>query len=966
MVRRTRLTDLMASEPRANWLIEAGAGYGKSALVNELRGVLPGPLVLVRRTVDRQDLAALSGELTEAARRVRVPELSAILAEDNSPERVATALVAAGCSVAVDDVHEWDDRVGTFLLAVAAAMESSGSTMLLVGRGLPNPLATIRDDPSWGFIGTSDLALQVDEVAEVLRSQGSDDSEVATSVHRLTSGWPVAVAAVCARLRSNPQAVTVELTRFDGLIDGLVHGYFDDVNDEDLAASQTLALLPFFDDQIAEIVGSDGLIDRLAAAGAPVTRQADGWTELPEQFRASLLRMPRAARTTSFDPRIMNHFVHRGEIQAAITSCLAVGDGHSAAEIIGGASYAQESQLDPVALNAAMTTIGEIAHQVPRSLLVQAQVNVSHGAFDEGLRCIERAEAAVDAAGQDVDDPVHQEILLELGVWRHFSGRQSEARELMERCQVALSNPPANPTRDFEANHARLLDLQGLLSMHNETKESLDEARLSMTEALAIWRRLQEPRAAAATALRLVSDVLTDLGRRHEAIALLDNLPSVGPMTLVNQARIQLQRARVLPYLGRGAEVDEVLAESRRIANLVGQDWLLAMAASHEAVAASFVYDRERVEALCDELDAHPERFVTGADEGHAWCLVADALTRCGSYERAATVLQKAQGCEGVHRPTSDFSRAALEAHAGDPSKAARMLDELAAQSAIPERRWVIALLQGLCALRNGDRDGTDKYLQASFDEATALGQRALPLIAERRIVDQLQNAEQPQPVSPLAETIEVSLFNEFAVSVNGQPVNLPGGQVSDLVKLLVLSNGRLVVEQVIDQLWPDVDLSRGRPRLRNVHKRLRKVADQLVVRSGEVLVLGSQVNSDYARAVAAAEESAHGQASLSAVTEAVRLNSRTLLSDDLYADWAEEARTAQRIRLVKLLDRQADLAERAGDIDLAVAALETAHEADGTSEARVRHACSLLASAGREGAADALAGRHLGGAELG
>lgn len=965
MVRRTRVIDVIAHGLLRNWLIEAGAGYGKSVLVNALRSAMPDPLLLVRQAGVQNNLSAFFNELAEAARRAGIAGLSEELsgAEDSIP-RVAQALMKSRCSLALDDVHGWDDPVGIAIGKLSRELDAApNSVVLLVGRGLPDSLVTARTDPAWGILGPEQLGLTANEVAEMLQAEAIHDPTIASSLHRVSGGWPLAVAAFCSRLRSDPTSAPAELARYDVLTDRLMHGYLDEVSDADLTAGRTLATLPFFDDRVAELVGSAGLLTRLAAAGVPLTRQADGWTELSEQFRASLIRSPRATPTPAIDPAITDYFVARGEIQAAITACLAVGDNPAAATIIANVNYTQESQLDLTTLNAAMTTIGDTADQVPRSLLVQASVNVSNGQFAEGLVAIERAAASADHVDPQLTDPVHQEILLELGVWRHFSGADAEANQLMQRCRAAQAAAQGDGSPIAEANRARLLDLQGLLNTRTTSLENLETARLQMTEALAIWRRLQEPRAAAVTVMRLVSDVLIELGRRHEAMALLDNLPSIGPMTLVNRARVQLLRSQVLPHLGRGSDVAEAVEDARRIAALLGQDWLIGMADASEAVAASMRGDGDRVNAICDEIESNPDRFRIEADSGYSWCLLAEALVRVENYERAELALARAQQSDGVDGANYEFARVALLAHAGDPQEASTALEELLADGSVsPGRRWSVALLRSLASSRAGDVQRSQQFLEESFQEAAALDQGTLPRIVERRILERLEGGGDPPPApdgSASAPVVEVSLFDEFRVDVNGTQIEIPGGQITDLVKLLVLSGGRLVVDQVIDQLWPDADLTVGRPRLRNVLKRLRKVSDQLIERSGDALVLAGQVDSDFARAGRAARAAMSSSASLAQVSEAVRLGSHTLLPDDLYADWAEHARRSHRSQLVRLLDKQAELAERADDIDLAVTALEAAHEADGIDGVRLGHGARLLQSVGRNAAADALLRRH-------
>jgi len=227
----------------------------------------------------------------------------------------------------------------------------------------------------------------------------------------------------------------------------------------------------------------------------------------------------------------------------------------------------------------------------------------------------------------------------------------------------------------------------------------------------------------------------------------------------------------------------------------------------------------------------------------------------------------------------------------------------------------------------------------------------------DRSIADPADPADSADPAH--LATIEIRVFGAFAVREQHGLLSLPSGHVSDLVKLLVVSNGRLLVDQVIDVFWRDIDLSLGRARLRNVLKRLRKVSTALVARSGDALTLTDQVDSDFARASRAADQALGCAASLADANRAVRLNSPALLPDDLYSDWASHARIAQRTRFVRLLDRQADLAEQAGELDVAVVALEAAQDADGAGVERVLLGYKLLKSVGRESAASALAARH-------
>ena len=182
--------------------------------------------------------------------------------------------------------------------------------------------------------------------------------------------------------------------------------------------------------------------------------------------------------------------------------------------------------------------------------------------------------------------------------------------------------------------------------------------------------------------------------------------------------------------------------------------------------------------------------------------------------------------------------------------------------------------------------------------------------------------------------------------------------QVARLVQLLVVERTGLHVEQVIEVLWPDVTVERGRRRLRNVLSRLHRSAGPLVVRRGDVLVLGEGVELDVTRfeaeatrAIATLREGGAelGRRQASAAMAAYRGD---LLPDALYEPWSASTRERLRRLRLGLLDTWAQLELAQGNVHEAERCLRAAIDADPVDEDRYVRLAELLADHDRPGAA--------------
>lgn len=960
LVHRNELVAETTRSVAGLWFIEAGAGFGKTTLIEQVRSASVEPLLVVRAPLSTSDVSPIHAMADAAYRSRRSALAEALLGGDLSPGRAAAVLEDHHCSIAFDDVDRWPAGTANFVLSLTDELAHSSTVrVVLLARRCPPTLLPLPERAGTAVTTAEDLAFSVGEVINLLDQQDLDGAGMGPTLAEVTGGWPLAVGSVVSRMTGHrdPAEILRALGQHHNVVDGLVQRYTKDLSDEDRSAAAVLVQLPFFDDQIADMVGPAGLLGRLAASGVPITRQADGWSVIPGQIAASL----GTAGSSDFHQSVVDHLVEHNEILAAVGACRAMGNNRAAAQVIAGLDLAQETRVDPSALNALMVTIGNAADESPRALLVQAQINISYGRFDEATAAIDRAVKVLADADPHLHDPVHVEVLLETGLWRVYEGREDEARELLDRCAEVIG-------KDDGPLRGRMLDLKGMIAQLDPAKEALESAREALVQALEIWRREREPRAAAATSFRLASTVLFRLGRRQEALDVLDNLPLVGQMTLINRARLGLERAISLPYLGRADEVPDVLAETRRIGSLLGHDWLLAWAIWAETVSASFEGSADHIAELTAQYQERGHVLPSPVTEAGMWAEVAQAHARCGNETLAQESLVRATGVEGMPGAFVEYAQAYVAAHFADPTSALALIAQLES-AAVPvdvERQWTMPVLAALCHHRLGQVDQAHALLQEGQRQAAALGQPSLPSIVERAILERI-SAAPVEAVIDLTEAAaepltEIAVFETFGVTVNARPVEVPSGNVATLIKILVLGGGRLVVDQVIDPLWPEASLMVGRRRLRNVMQRLRSSVGDLVIREGDELVLAPKVSSDFQRAVAAADRATSADRAPDAVQEAIRLNNRPLLPANRYDDWAEEARSRHLERLVRLHDIQAELAEEAGNVELAVSSLEAAAVADLPDMAgtrRIQHACALLRSVDREAAAVALADRH-------
>jgi DNA-binding SARP family transcriptional activator/tetratricopeptide (TPR) repeat protein len=155
----------------------------------------------------------------------------------------------------------------------------------------------------------------------------------------------------------------------------------------------------------------------------------------------------------------------------------------------------------------------------------------------------------------------------------------------------------------------------------------------------------------------------------------------------------------------------------------------------------------------------------------------------------------------------------------------------------------------------------------------------------------------------------EVTLLGAFTVVVDGAEIPANAWRhrrATELVKILCLAEGhRMMGEQVIDLLWPELSPEAGRANLRKAAHLARSVLgarDAVVLGDGRVSLWPSGALEVDVEVFERAADDALGSRDEAKLAFAIGLYTGGLLPEDRYEDWAAERRNIARRKLLELL----------------------------------------------------------------
>lgn len=915
-------------------LIVAPGGFGKTTLRRELAAALGSTEVVVELEPGANpDL--LAGVLAAALRRAGLSPVAEALgaATDDLGDLLGRLLDGRPDPVllAVDDAHHLDIDGWRTLSSVADALPAPHH--LLVGtRHAPADLGPALTSAL--RVGIDDLRFDVDQV--VALADGRLDRAAAVAIVELTDGWPAAVAMAIARARRGPTGVLRRRTGRDVLA-ALVGELLADATDDVRRAAAVVARLPRFTEELVdELVGAGSLM-ALQRAGVPVISRDDGWCEFADPVR-EILEGPPLERDQARAAAL--YFADVGELAMAFAVLDSAEGRDGFAEALADRPWHELADLGLASTRAAVDLLGDDRLRRHPRLAVKAGWVAEGRDVDLRRRLLALALDVLDAG-----DPLRATVLAEQARDRAKSGDIDGAETL---AREALSIAPEGDA----VSRGRALYTLGLASTMRATPAALEQARLQLEQSAVLLRLAREPRWEADVRLRLGYAVLFLGGRVADGVEHLR--ATLELLAQPDRARgvVLTHYADALDTLGRGTEAESAVNEAIAIGRRIGDEQVLWFATWSMVKIVARRGDVDGARAMLAEATRHLGVWADEPQGTEFFIETLDSLACAGDLdtlrERYPVIAERArgQGLDETLRPLT----ARYDALVGDPDAAVELLRSLdGAAWAVESDRWGRRLLEARAEQRRGDLDRARVLVAEALAEAESMGLPDLPDRYERYLIGLLAECRAPAS-TPASTGVRLQLLGGFRLESGADDVTPQPGHPAQLVKLLAL-RGATPVEEMIELLWPEVDVATGRSRLRNLLNRLRSRSGDVVLRDGELLVLASAVEIDVNRfevlaqaAVDAGPDLAAGAARL-----AVAAYGGVLLPADQFEDWAAAPRERLARRVLRLHDVLVDDAADRGDVDEAVRQLEAGVAIDPLDESRlVRAADLLLAGGGR------------------
>jgi DNA-binding SARP family transcriptional activator len=931
-VRRTAVLSRAASARFV--LVEAPGGWGKTTLCDHLVDHLGAAPCRVRLR-PATTLDALLDQIARGWRRAGAPELADAVSGAADSTDASDQMLAAltrrtePMVLVVDDADRLDDEAAAWLRSLVDDVRLP-HRVIVAARVLPPRLAR-RPGTGSIVVDTGDLRFGADEVAAVL---ATDDAERIDRVLSVTQGWPTAVHLVAAG----------HDVRADGSGPGaaLLARVVDDVLGDEVAVVARLALVPRLTPQIAALVADTRAFDTLVSSGLPVNRWGDWWV-LTDPVREVLLeRLP--DREAVLDADTSCQVAAFYDVAAATAFLGESGHFDALAEDIARRAWRELADLTVGQLVALTDALGpERRARWPRAVLGVARA-IELRDPDRRRALIDEA-LGVDGLGQRERHEFEAERLRHLVARAEMDAVFAEAPALLDRL-----------ADDELAARGRALLALGIAHAYTSTPESLMRSDDALSRAAAIFRLIGES-AWEADALRIHAVMVSYHGGRvalaGEQMAGCVSLLTPGSRAWAVALTYYVE---ILLDLGRDAEAESAARAALEVGQRLGDATVTSYAAWEMAVVRCNAGDIEGTRRWLDEVERTPGPWLEEVSGQEFLSFGADLLACLGDHAGAMVYRDRcaAMAERFGTRSMVDVVDGRIEAMYGDPVRAIEIFERLDGEPyATIRARWVRTLFRALAAKRTGERTTATHLIETAIELVTQMGLPDLPQRNEPLLVQMLADVWPGGPDGPGVDAVRVGLLGGFGV-LNGVQVVTPApGHPATLVKVLALRR-TMTIEQAIDLLWPDADVTTGRQRLRNLLNRLRSQSGPVVERDGEALRLASDVAVDVDRfdaavdaAYAAPVVERPGLARL-----ALGAYSGDLLPADPYEDWAAAPRERLRRRYLGLVDVVAADAIERGDLDEAVRLLDLAIEREPLEEHRYVTIAEALLALGRRSAA--------------
>jgi DNA-binding SARP family transcriptional activator len=965
---RTRLLDPLCAARMG--IVEAGAGYGKSVLGEQLCGRLGVPSVRLALRPRDAEPALFPLTLLQSFRSARLSDLAAVIEDRSEPGTAVGSLIEALATTAEEVLVLVDDAHYLQGLALAALEMLMGALpaphrLVVLGRNVPLNVPVGTGKVGVTRIAGDDLSFRPEEIEQYLfEAAGLRLSDFAVStIHRATSGWPAAVGLWTKALVSSTDAeATVEkLAAQRAGLGRLVESLLGKLGPDERDLTGQLAHLPLLSPPAgAEITGMTQLYAQIEEAGLPLVDAGRGWARITDPVAEHLTSKRRLDRAIAM--RCGDVYQSYGEDEAAISTLLAGSLVAEAASVIGRLSPARRGGVGAAGIRSFVAELpGGVLEAHPEVWLQSARASDSDGHWADRAHALQQAESAA-RAGSDQPD-MHRlldEILSEQAFDHLREGRLDEARQLAE---VVL----AESSEDEHAARSRALACAGRLeALGARSDDGFETATRLLERAAASARRDGDDRWTAGVLLRLAEDGLRERCHYGEALAAIDEALQLMGGNARGRAMALTWRSDTLLEVGRVEEAEAGITESMHLGRIMRDSAVMAYAAWSEIELAVILGDRPRLTSAIESCEQYRGDWFSGFSGLGFLTDAADALDRIGLHTAAAGYLERAKSRR--HQDERQFAmvEACIAARSGDPTRGRALIERALGHPGLsPRRRWRLELLDAWAASATGD-ESAGLLAAKVFDSCLELGWPQLPFVREQVVAEELlplavaAGSYSAQALSAGTGRLRLRCMGELVLTRGRHVLELPPGRPTVAVMAVVAAGGTIHSEQLIDLLWPDGDLETCRGRLRNVLSRVNAAADGLLQRQAEFVKLGAKVEVDMtefevgARRALALEPTEPDRAGAIA-RDAAALYRGPALPAARYETWAVAARERARWLYLRLLDLLAADAERHEQVDEAVRLLGQAIEVEPYDEDRYARAATLLRSQGRVGSAMAM-----------
>jgi ATP/maltotriose-dependent transcriptional regulator MalT/DNA-binding SARP family transcriptional activator len=953
-------------------VVEAGAGYGKTTLASELINAWSCVAVEVALHEGGVSASLLAAYLRAALGRAGLSNAAAAMTEAGvdpygAVDALTAALAGESCAIVIDDAHH-ADRDGAQLIDRLARNARAPQHLVVLARRLPEGCERLRR-AEHAQLASRDLALRPEETMRLCASGfglAVSNAEV-DSLQAATAGWTAAAVLAAARARRTGESIAAvaraaDLSGGESSVAAILEEAVVALQPAELLVLAQVARLPRLDRDVVDLVAGAGFVDRATALGVPLDSVGPDRWDMPGPVRDLL-----AARAPA-DAVLLHvaaqHYAASGHLSEALQLLIGAGLVDQAAQVLADATPAALDRVDLLEYESVVDRLDAAsltAH--PAVLLHLARLYDSAALFDRRTAVLDRLEPIVTASSdRQLVSAVEAERITDLlRVSAH-----AEVDERAGRFLEADNGADAVTRARALSARARAMCWRADPSGHRD-EAAMRRSDTYFAKAAELYRSVGLFTSAATLTPYRAMWIDYALGNAQSA---LDQLDAALAETIARPrkwAYLLGFRAEVLVELGRYDEAETTCEESITVGDRYGDEQLRAFGWWSQSIIASHLGEADRVLDLVRRVEQHPGEWfepVSGDFLGDA----ADNLDRVGHTALAAEYLARAKRDPKDGAPLIAMAEAALLARHGDPEQAEACLRDVFSHQVDPRERWRVTLFRAYAAFRRG-APGAGALAARAFEEAARVGLDQLPLTKEREVTQALLAlaVETGQPAALALESASlptaVNVLGGFTLTRGGRTVAVRPGQGPQLLKLLATVGGRLPAERVIDELWPEADLTAGRNRLRTVLNRLRADAGEVVARDGEVLSLAGDVRVDLVEF----ERDAHRALALGApeptlavavARSALARYRGDLLPDDPYEQWAERAREHARRLALDLLDMCADVATEQGDLDEVRRLVEVTIDLAPYEEDRYLRAVTALLEQGRRGAAVAVLAR--------